>query len=394
MSTQTNHKQDAIGGIILFVAAVLAIVINNSPMHIYYEMLETVHFTVGLVDKFELDKSLMHWINDGLMAVYFLFVGLEVKREYKGGELSDKSNMIVPAIVAVCGLVIPAFVYIIINFYHGAYMAGWAIPAATDIAFTLGVLALLGNRVPPALRILVVAISIFDDMGAIAVIAIFYTENLNILSLCMGAICTVVLVSCNRFGVKRISVYITIGVIFWICVLKSGVHTTLAGLITALCIPHDFEKYDKSPLINLEHGLQPWIMYIILPIFAFANAGISFAGINFSMLFSPVTLGVIFGLFIGKQLGIFTAIYLFSKTKFFGLGKRLATTQMYGIGLLCGIGFTMSLFIGTLAFDDNDSLNLVKLGVLVGSTLSGTMGYIFLRFTTPKQVFCKHDYKS
>ena len=383
MSTSSN-KQEIIGGLVLFMAAILAIIANNSGLASYYGMLETVHARIG-IGNLAIDKNLLHWVNDGLMAIYFMFVGLEIKREAKAGALSDTSNIIIPAIVAFVGLVVPSMIYYIVNMNNPEFVAGWAIPSATDIAFTLGILALLGSRVSPKLKLLVVTIAIFDDIAAIVIIAIFYTQDLSLTALALGTFFIALMFFCNLvLKVRRVSIYVVLGFFAWACTIESGVHATLAGVATAMCIPFKDENTGESPVKFMEHALQPWVVYFILPVFAFANAGISFSGINLSMLFEPVTLGIILGLFVGKQLGIFTTLYIFKKTPFFALAKNLSNAQLYGIGLVCGIGFTMSLFIGTLAFDDNHTLNLVKLGVLVGSILSGVFGYIVLRIASDK----------
>ncbi|AEE27125.1 Na+/H+ antiporter NhaA [Francisella hispaniensis] len=373
----SQKNQELIGGLILFSAALLAIIVNNSPLASYYAMLETINVKLG-IENLIIDKNLMHWINDGLMAIYFLYIGLEIKREIISGALSKPSNIIIPAIAALAGLVVPSLIYLSIN--YDANITGWAIPSATDIAFTLGILALLGSRIPAKLKLLVVTIAIFDDIAAIAIIAIFYTKSLSLLSLSLGTLFIFAMIICNRvFKVNRSSVYVVLGFFAWFCTIKSGVHATLAGFTTALCIP--FRENDKdSPANFMEDSLHPWIIYFILPVFAFANAGISFTGMDFSILFEPITLGIILGLFIGKQLGIFSILAIFKKLKWFKLGESLSNLQLYGISLLCGIGFTMSLFIGVLAFDDTHLLNAIKLGVVVGSLLSGFCGYIVLRF--------------
>lgn len=375
MSKERKLSIEVIGGIILFTAAVAAIVVNNSWLNPYYHMLETVYAGVS-IGRFALQKNLVHWINDGFMALYFLLVGLEIKREFVGGTLSSKSNIIIPAIVALFGLLVPALIYFLINQHNPNYIDGWAIPTATDIAFTLGILALLGSRIPTSLKILVTTIAIFDDIAAIAIIAAFYTSNLSLISLFAALICIVILICMNRLGVKKLAPFMIVGVIMWLCVLQSGVHATLAGVALAMTIPHT-EK--NSPLLKLEHGLNPWIIFMVLPLFAFANAGISFSGMSLSHLFHPVSLGIILGLFLGKQIGIFISLYLFSKTKYFTIGRQLSTPQLYGISLVCGIGFTMSLFIGTLAFSTPDLMNMVKVGVLGGSLISGLAGYFVLK---------------
>ncbi|MBY7734410.1 Na+/H+ antiporter NhaA [Francisella philomiragia] len=376
MSANQNN-QEIVGGLILFAAAFVAILINNSPLSIYYGMLETINVKLG-IENLVIDKNLMHWINDGLMAIYFLYIGLEIKREIISGALSKPSNIIIPAIAALAGLAVPSLIYLSIN--YDANVTGWAIPSATDIAFTLGILALLGSRIPAKLKLLVVTIAIFDDIAAIVIIAIFYTKSLSLLSLSLGSLFILAMIICNRvFKVNRSSVYVVLGFFAWFCTIKSGVHATLAGFTTALCIP--FIENDKdSPANFMEVSLHPWVIYFILPVFAFANAGINFSGMSISIIFEPITLGIILGLFVGKQLGIFSILAISKKLKLFKLGESFSSSQIYGISLLCGIGFTMSLFIGTLAFDDNHTLNAIKVGVIVGSLLSGICGYIVLRF--------------
>ncbi|MEY8702639.1 Na+/H+ antiporter NhaA [Francisella philomiragia] len=376
MSANQNN-QEIVGGLILFAAAFVAILINNSPLSIYYGMLATINVKLG-IENLVIDKNLMHWINDGLMAIYFLYIGLEIKREIISGALSKPSNIIIPAIAALAGLAVPSLIYLSIN--YDANITGWAIPSATDIAFTLGILALLGSRIPAKLKLLVVTIAIFDDIAAIVIIAIFYTKSLSLLSLSLGTLFIFAMIVCNRvFKVNRSSVYVVLGFFAWFCTIKSGVHATLAGFTTALCIP--FIENDKdSPANFMEESLHPWVIYFILPVFAFANAGINFSGMSISIIFEPITLGIILGLFVGKQLGIFSILAISKKLKLFKLGESFSSSQIYGISLLCGIGFTMSLFIGTLAFDDNHTLNAIKVGVIVGSLLSGICGYIVLRF--------------
>ncbi|KFJ42925.1 Na+/H+ antiporter NhaA [Francisella philomiragia] len=376
MSANQNN-QEIVGGLILFAAAFVAILINNSPLSIYYGMLETINVKLG-IENLVIDKNLMHWINDGLMAIYFLYIGLEIKREIISGALSKPSNIIIPAIAALAGLAVPSLIYLSIN--YDANITGWAIPSATDIAFTLGILALLGSRIPAKLKLLVVTIAIFDDIAAIVIIAIFYTKSLSLLSLSLGTLFILAMIICNRvFKVNRSSVYVVLGFFAWFCTIKSGVHATLAGFTTALCIP--FRENDKdSPANFMEESLHPWVIYFILPVFAFANAGINFSGMSISIIFEPITLGIILGLFVGKQLGIFSILVISKKLKLFKLGESFSSSQIYGISLLCGIGFTMSLFIGTLAFDDNYTLSAIKVGVIVGSLLSGICGYIALRF--------------
>ena len=377
----SSHNQkvntELVGAFLLFGAAVLAIVVKNSSLHTYYHLLETTEGYIG-IGQFMLKKNIVHWVNDGLMALYFLLVGLEIKREVVAGTLSNKANIIIPSLVAFCGLLVPAIIYIAINITHPQYLNGWAIPTTTDIAFTLGIIALLGSRVPLQLRILVTTIAIFDDIAAIVIIALFYSHSLSPLALILAGLCLGGLIIINRLRITHLSPYIVLGGMLWVCVLESGVHATLAGVAIAMCIPHHREK---SLLVQLENTMTPWVIFLVVPLFAFANAGISFEGFSFNMFFNPITLGIMLGLFVGKQIGIFSSLWLFSKTSYFNLGRNLTTAQLYGIGMVCGIGFTMSLFIGTLAFESTLKTNAVKIGVLSGSLLSGLFGYLLLKYS-------------
>jgi NhaA family Na+:H+ antiporter len=378
MSVNSNN-QELVGGVILFSAAILAILVNNSPLSLYYGMLDTVNVKLG-VENLVIDKGLTHWINDGLMAIYFLYIGLEIKREVITGVLSRPSSIITPAIAATAGLILPSLIYLLINFNNHKLLDGWAIPSATDIAFTLGVLALLGSRVPPKLKLLVITIAIFDDIAAIVIIAFFYSKSLSLISLLLGLVFIFIMIFCSLvLKVNRASIYIVLGFLAWFCTIKSGVHATLAGFVTALCIPYR-DGDPESPAKFIEESLHSWVIYFILPIFAFANAGINFSGISFSIIFEPLTLGIILGLFVGKQIGIFSILAVFKKLEVFKLGESFSNLQLYGVSILCGIGFTMSLFIGTIAFNDTHLLNSIKIGVIIGSLLSGLTGYIVLRF--------------
>lgn len=369
------------GGIVLMGAAVLALAIANSPFGIgYFAALNT--YIGGL--------SVLHWINDGLMALFFLLVGLEIKREVLDGQLSTWSRRILPGSAALGGMLGPALVYLAFNLGEGGQPKGWAIPAATDIAFALGVLSLLGSRAPMSLRIFLTALAIIDDLGAVIIIALFYTGSLNALML-GGALCVaLLLVGLNRSGVTRLTPYLLLGAVLWFLILKSGVHATLAGVILALTIPLRTSpaKPDdiKSPLHILEHGLHIWVTFLIVPIFGFANAGVSFAGSSLASLAEPVPIGVALGLFVGKQLGVFGACFLVIRAGWAELPMHATWTQLYGIALLTGIGFTMSLFIGLLAFPDSTELqNALKMGVLVGSVLSAVCATLVLVSTRPKQ---------
>ncbi len=381
-------KLESSGGIILVVTAALALILDNSPLAKYYSLLLSTRFAIHL-GNIGLDKPLILWINDGLMAIFFLLVGMEIKREIIVGELSSSSRLVLPGIAAVGGMIVPAFLYIAVNYHQATGLRGWAIPTATDIAFALGILSILGRRIPVSLKIFLTALAILDDIGAIVIIAAFYSTNLSYYALIAALICVIVLVVINRAGIVSIAPYMIIGVVLWVCVLKSGVHATLAGVVVALCIPLQGKVGDNhSPLRYLEETLHPWVAYGVLPIFAFANAGISFSGITFADLFKPLPFGIAIGLFIGKQLGVFGATWLCIKSGLAKLPSNATWVMLYGISLLCGVGFTMSLFIGTLAFKESDPqfATYVRFGVLTGSLLSGIMGYLVLRICSRKVV--------
>lgn len=377
-------RLEASAGILLFIAAIAALVMENSPLYALYDAILTTPVAVQ-IGTFIIDKPLLLWINDGLMAIFFFLIGLEIKREILEGQLSTKEQVTLPALAALGGLIAPALIYSYINWDNAESMKGWAIPAATDIAFALGVVTLLGNRVPETLKICLVAIAILDDLAAIIIIALFYTENLSLTSLSFASIAIVGLYILNRMNVTRITPYILIGIFLWACVLKSGVHATLAGVVLALFIPlRAKNKLGKSPARSLEHDLHPWVAYSVIPIFAFANAGVSLKGLSLDLLMQPITLGIAAGLFFGKQIGVmlFTAIAV--SVKACKLPKGVSWQQYYGMALITGIGFTMSLFIGTLAFSDVEHQTAVRLGVLVGSALSGMSGYLILRLSSKK----------
>lgn len=378
-------KLEASAGILLVIAAILAMLMENSPFSGIYDSLLTTPVAIQ-IGAFAIDKPLLLWINDGLMAVFFLLVGLEIKREMMEGQLSTKEQISLPAIAALGGLLVPALIYSYFNWGDPIEMRGWAIPAATDIAFALGVITLLGNRVPETLKICLVAIAIIDDLAAIIIIALFYTESLSLVSLAVAAIAVIGLAILNRKKVTSMGPYFVIGIILWACVLKSGVHATLAGVVLALFIPLKTKnKQGKVPLKELEHGLHPWISYAILPIFAFANAGVSLKGLTLDLLFQPITLGIALGLFFGKQIGVMLFTLLGRITGLCKLPKGVSWIQYYGMALITGIGFTMSLFIGTLAFNDVEHQTAVRLGVLMGSILSGVCGYLVLYAISSKQ---------
>jgi len=370
-------RLDPAPGIVLVAAAALALLANNSPLASWYDALLDTPASVR-IGTLGIDKPLLLWINDGLMAVFFLLVGLEIKREMLEGNLSRPGQILLPALAAVAGMVVPAAVFVWINRDDPAVLAGWAIPSATDIAFALGVLSLLGSRVRVSLKVLLTAIAVLDDLGAIVVIATFYTADLSTASLVLAAIAIAGLALLNRAGVRHLGPYVLVGLFLWTCVLKSGVHATLAGVALGLSIPLRGDTAESSPLVQLEHALHSWVAFGILPVFAFANAGVSFAGIGPERLVAAVPLGVALGLFLGKQIGIFGAIYALVKLRVTEMPAGATWPMIYGISLLCGIGFTMSLFIGTLAYDSAAHAADVRLGVIVGSLLSAAAGYLVL----------------
>lgn len=378
-------KLETAGGLLLMFAAVLAIVFANTPARHYYELLLSTPVEVR-VGSLEVAKPLLLWVNDGLMAVFFFLVGLELKRELVEGELSDKRNIILPGVGAIGGMAVPALIYIYFNRADSVAMQGWAIPAATDIAFALGALALLGSRVPISIKIFLTSLAIFDDIGAILIIAFFYTAKISLLSLLIVACCIPVLALLNYRNVESRSLYIFIGVIMWVATLKSGVHATLAGVVLAMFIPLK-SKNDPgfSPLKSLEHDLHSLVAFFILPVFAFANAGIDLRGVGLEQLMHNVPVGIALGLFVGKQLGIFGLCWLAIKMGLANLPKGMSWSSLYGTAALCGIGFTMSLFVGSLAFEET-GVNLLfdeRLGIIVGSVLSGVAGYLILRASLP-----------
>ena len=374
---------ESAGGIILIVAAALALAIANSPLLPDYQKLLSTPVAFSAGSLVAIDKPLLLWINDGLMALFFFLIGLEVKREIVTGQLRSWKQASLPIIAAIGGMAIPAIVFVALNLGSPENLRGWAIPAATDIAFALGLLALLGSRVPVALKALLLAIAIIDDIGAIAIIAIFYTENMNLAALALALVPAAAMLLLNRAGVARTIPYFLFAALLWICVLKSGVHATLAGVVTALFVP--IATGDERPLERLEHALHPWVAFLILPIFAFSNAGVSFAGAGLDALLAPLSLGIAAGLVIGKQLGIFGACWLAVKAGWARLPEGVGFRHVYGLSCLAGIGFTMSLFIGNLAFADPQQIAAVKFGVLGGSLVSAITGIVVLRFASPRK---------
>jgi len=369
------------GGILLILSALIAIVFANTFLAPYYELLISTPVEIR-VGGLEIAKPLLLWINDGLMAVFFFMVGLELKRELLEGEFSDKRNIILPGVGAIGGMLAPALIYLYFNSNDAIAAKGWAIPAATDIAFALGVLNLLGSRVPTSLKVFLTSLAIFDDIGAILIIAFFYTSKISLTALVVVAICILVLTVLNKHNEESKSPYILIGIIMWVATLKSGVHATLAGVILAMFIPiRSKVNPDISPLKSMENDLHSVVAFFVLPVFAFANAGISFSGVGFEHILHEVPVGIALGLFFGKQVGIFGLCWLFIKLKIAQLPAGMSWTGLYGTSALCGIGFTMSLFIGSLAFEET-GVNLLfdeRLGIILGSFVSGVVGYSILR---------------
>jgi len=380
------YKLESAGGILLIFAAALALVLANSPLdRLYAGFLDIpVEIRIGGL---HLAKPLLLWINDGLMAVFFFLVGLEIKREMLAGQLSDPRQVILPAIAAVGGMAVPALIYTAFNLGDPVALEGWAIPTATDIAFALGVLALLGDRVPLSLKVFLTALAILDDMGAILIIAAFYTSNLSPTMLLLALVGTGTLVILNRARVSSTAPYILVGIFLWVCVLKSGVHATLAGVALGLAIPlRDPRDPERSPLRELEHRLHPWVAYGILPLFAFANAGVSFTGLTPASLLEPIPLGIALGLLLGKTVGVFSFSAVPILLGWSRLPEQSTWTGLLGVAILCGIGFTMSLFIGSLAFEQDglDYAVAVRLGVLGGSLVAAVAGYLLLRRVLPR----------
>ena len=375
-------KLKAAPGILLLMAAIAAILVENSFLSDSYSKL--LHSSINInISNFSIEKDLHHWINDGLMAIFFLLIGLEIKRELIQGHLSTREQFSLPAVAAIGGITIPAIIYISLNFGNEVTTNGWAIPTATDIAFALGVVTLLGNRIPISLKVTLVAIAIIDDLVAIIIIASFYASDLSINYLFFAAIATFILFVLNNRKINKLSPYVILGILLWVFVLKSGIHASLAGVLLAQFIPiKPKDTSAHSPLYKLEHSIEPWVNFIILPIFAFANAGVSFSGMKLNLLWDPVTLGIILGLFFGKQIGVMLFTYLGSILKICKLPSDISWAQYYGLSLVTGIGFTMSLFIGSLAFTDPEYQTSVRLGVLIASLLAGICGYLTLRLTT------------
>jgi Na+:H+ antiporter, NhaA family len=371
-------RLEAAGGIVLMLAALCALVVVNLPVAPLYDALLALPAEVR-IGALSVAKPLLLWINDGLMAVFFLLVGLEIKREMLRGELASREQIMLPGLCAAGGMAVPALIYAAFNSGDAQALRGWAIPAATDIAFALGVLSLLGSRVPLGLKVFLTAVAVLDDLGAIIVIALFYTDNLSLASLALAAFFIAVLAGLNLAGVRKLAPYLLVGLALWVCVLKSGVHATLAGVIVGLTIPlRGGAEDEETPLERLEHALHPWVAFAILPVFAFANAGVPLAGLTLSALTERASLGIAAGLFIGKQIGILGAAWLAVRLGIARLPEGADWRSMHAIAVLCGIGFTMSLFIGTLAFDTTEEIVRVRIGVLLGSIVAAILGYALL----------------
>jgi len=373
-------KLEAASGLVLLIAALLALILSNSDLSNYYFETLNAHILIG-TSSFGLDLSVLHWINDALMAVFFFIVTLEIKREFIQGELSKPKQALLPIIGAVGGMVIPAIIYIFINFNSEQTLKGWAIPSATDIAFSIGVLSLLGSRVPISLKVFLTALAIIDDLGAILIIALFYSGELQYLYLILMLLSFILLIALNKTGVKKFLPYLLIGLFLWYFTYMSGIHSTISGVLLASTIPHKSGDKDFSLLLKLEHILSPYVAFGIMPLFAFANAGVMLTGFSIGKVLEPVPLGIVCGLFFGKQIGVFAFSYVSIKIKLAEMPKNSNWVKFYAVGILTGIGFTMSLFVGNLAFVEHpEYLDGVKVGVLVGSFLSALVGYFMLLF--------------
>ncbi len=376
-------RHEAAGGLLLMASVVAALIVANSALGPVYESVLGTYLKISIGDT-GLAKPLILWINDGLMAVFFFLIGLELKRELIDGKLKNMRDVVLPGVAALGGIALPALIFAGFNWGSPATLRGWAIPAATDIAFALGVLALVGSRAPASLKIFLLTLAILDDLGAILIIALFYTADLRVEYLVYALAPLAGMAWLNWRGAHRVAPILLLGAILWVLVLKSGVHATVAGVLTALFIPFR-DKFGKSPLLSMEHALAPYVLYLIVPLFAFANAGIVFSGMALSDLTQPLPLGAALGLFLGKQAGVFGAVYLMVHFGFARLPAQARWTHIYGVALLAGIGFTMSLFIGTLSFDDPVLINQMRLGVMLGSLVSALLGYAVLRTARPVQ---------
>ena len=377
-------KLEAASGLVLLISAVIALIISNSDYSsLYFEILESYLF-IG-ISNFGIKMSVLHWINDALMAAFFFFVTLEIKREFIQGELSNRKQALLPIIAAIGGMLVPALIYIYINFQNTITLNGWAIPSATDIAFSLGVLSLLGSRVPLSLKVFLTALAIIDDLGAIVIIAIFYSGDLSIIYLTLLLLTFIGLLILNKLNIKKFLPYLMLGLILWFFTHESGIHATISGVLLATVIPHRKKEKDFSLLIKIEHKISPYVAFGIMPLFALANAGVSLNGVNLNSLLSPVPLGILLGLFVGKQIGVFLFSIVSIKLKIAQMPNNANWGSFYAVGVLTGIGFTMSLFVGNLAFADNTQyMDGVKIGVLAGSLLSTLVGYFLLLMTSKK----------
>ena len=377
-------KLEAASGLILLIAAIIALVLSNSNLSSLYFNILNAHILIG-TDNFGLDLSILHWINDVLMAIFFFVVTLEIKREFVQGELSKPKQALLPIIGAVGGMLVPALIYIVINFKTGDTLRGWAIPSATDIAFSIGVLSLLGSRIPISLKVFLVALAIIDDLGAIIIIAFFYSTELQYNYLLLMLFSLIGLLLLNKFNVKKFAPYFFTGLLLWFFTHGSGIHSTISGVLLAATIPHKKNEKDYSLLLKLEHMLSPYVAFAIMPLFALANAGVVLKDVSFNSLLSPVPLGILCGLFFGKQIGVFLFSFISIKLKFAEMPSNSNWIKFYGVGILTGIGFTMSLFVGNLAFVDHvNEMDGVKIGVLSGSFLSAVVGYFMLLIVTRK----------
>ena len=376
-------KLEAASGLLLLIGAVIALILSNSNLSEYYFNILNTHILIG-VQKYSLDLSVLHWINDVLMAIFFFVVTLEIKREFIKGELSKPKQALLPIIGAIGGMAVPAIIYVIINLETSHTLKGWAIPSATDIAFSIGVLSLLGSRVPISLKIFLVALAIIDDLGAIMIIALFYSSGTELLPFLIILLTLFFLYLCNKNNIQFIWIYIVLGIFLWIFIQEAGIHATISGILLAIFIPHTKTTKQESLLTSLENRLHPWVAYLIMPLFALANAGVYLGDVSLNTLLKPIPLGVMSGLFLGKQIGVFLTTYVLIKMGYARLPSGASWIQMYGVAILTGIGFTMSLFIGNLAFESEIFISQMKIGVLVGSFLSAVLGYLLLNFKSSR----------
>ena len=378
-------KLEAASGLLLLIAAIIALILSNTDLNNYYFNILNTHILIG-TKNFGLNLSILHWINDALMAIFFFVVTLEIKREFIQGELSKPKQALLPIIGAIGGMALPALIYVIINLETGYTLRGWAIPSATDIAFSIGVLSLLGSRIPISLKVFLTALAIIDDLGAIIIIAFFYSTELQFINLLLMLGSFIILFLLNKFGVKNFIPYLLFGLLLWFFTHNSGIHSTISGVLLAITIPHRTHEKDYSLLLKLEHILSPYVAFGIMPLFALANAGVILNDISINTMLAPVPLGIICGLFLGKQIGVFLFSFFAVKLKIAEMPSNSNWVKFYGVGILTGIGFTMSLFVGNLAFADySGNLDGVKIGVLTGSFLSAIVGYLVLLISSKKK---------